>query len=104
LVDGGTLILQDGEHPGSGNISSDIDCNGFSTIQFTGGSQVISRTSNFGETTYTYYNHEMRNPMKSAPVYNDNDAFRKAADGVFTTTTYKPTIHAYPPSDIAKVY
>lgn len=104
LADGGTLILQDGEHQGSGFMTTEHQCDtGFAVPKFNGGSQSITRASNFGETTYSYYNYTVNEPMQSALVYEDEASFRKAADGVFTTATFKPTIYAYAPSDLAKV-
>lgn len=95
LADGGTLILQDGEKPGYGTMTQEPQCTGFLGPVFHGGSQVITRTADFGETSYDYYHHKMNKPFKSARVYDDEASFRKMADGVFTVETYKPTIHAY---------
>lgn len=104
LADGGTLILQDGEHPGSGFMTTEHKCDtGFSAPKFNGGSQSITRNSNFGETTYSYYDYQVNEPIKSVPVYKNQDTFRKAAGGVFTTASFQPIIYAYAPSDLAKV-
>jgi hypothetical protein len=104
LADGGTLILQDGEHDGFGSTYTDLGCDGFFKTNFKGGSESITRTTTFGATTYTYYRFKVNTPDQSALVYENDDDFAKAAEGVFTTTTFRPRIHAYPPSDIADVY
>ena len=106
LVENGTLILQDGQSDQNGTMAYLLDCDAKSW-HFDGGTEFISRTAEFTPTRIDF-KYQIHSPARQFGVYDDlyndqDDAWKAAIQGVFTTTKYEPKVTMYPVRHIAQV-
>jgi len=112
LVDGGSIILQDGVENGyARKFWQDDNEKRKHHDQFEGGSEVVERIPVLTPTE-VYFEFAIRRPVIGVPLYGggdddddrpDGDTWKRELDGVFTTKMYEPSIAVYEPARIAAI-
>lgn len=106
LANNGTIILQDGLSSKEASMSYENECF-FYSWHFKGGSEHITRSATLG-TTEISFQYSIHPGRSQHGIWDDledleDETWKKAIQGVFTTSRYEPKITAYSPKMIAAV-
>lgn len=96
LINGGTIILQDGMNEDEANMTWEYECYKYDW-QFTGGSQVVQRNASITPTEVVF-NYQVNRDYGKHSIYSD---WKKSMRGVFSTAKYEPMISSYEPKPLA---
>jgi hypothetical protein len=101
LVDGGTIILQDGLQDDECQMQWMDECQLFSW-HFSGGTEAIQRFSVISPTEVVF-EYDASLTYKKHDLYKDGRLWKDEFEGVFSNQFYEPKITVYEPMDVAKV-
>ena len=101
LTNNGVIFLQDGLSNQTSTRQWVVSDCGDEGIEIDGGSEAIRRRAVLSSTD-ALFEHELVETYRRYPVYdNDNEDWKKAVGGVFSTSRYEPMITVYDPIAIA---